>query len=51
MNNVSNIIGAIILIAIVVPWFLLAIGGMLGFYIVAAIFYRQSARDIKVSSV
>ena len=48
LSTVSNIFGAIILIAIVVPWFLIAIGGILVLYALTAIFYRQSAREIKV---
>ena len=44
----ANILGAIILIAIVLPWFLIAVGVVSVAYIWAAIFYRASARELKV---
>jgi hypothetical protein len=44
----SNIIGAIVLVAIVQPWFLLAVAVVLVFYLYAAAFYRSSARELKV---
>ncbi|KAH9945256.1 P-loop containing nucleoside triphosphate hydrolase protein [Epithele typhae] len=43
----ANIMGAIILIAIVLPWFLIAVGVISVAYIWAAIFYRASARELK----
>ncbi|KAJ7758854.1 ABC transporter [Mycena maculata] len=43
----ANIVGAIILIAIILPWFLIAVACIFtGFYYFAA-FYRASAREIK----
>lgn len=44
----ANILGAIILIAIVIPWFLVAVFVILLAYLWAAIFYRASAREFKV---
>ena len=41
--------GAIILIAIVLPWFLIAVASISMAYLWAAIFYRASARELKVS--
>ncbi|KAF7312085.1 ABC transporter protein [Mycena indigotica] len=43
----SNILGAIILIAIVETWFLIAVACILLLYYFAAAFYRASAREIK----
>ncbi|KAF7327422.1 ABC transporter protein [Mycena kentingensis (nom. inval.)] len=43
----SNILGAIILIAIVQSWFLIAVAVILLIYYYAAVFYRSSAREIK----
>lgn len=45
----ANIMGAIILIAIVLPWFLIAVFAVSIAYVWAAIFYRASARELKVS--
>lgn len=47
-STFSNILGAVILIGIVLPWFLIAIAIISGAYIWAAIFYRASARELKV---
>ena len=44
----SNIIGAIILISIVLPWFLIAVFAILLIYYFYAVFYRSSARELKV---
>ena len=49
LNTLSSIFGAIILIAIVLPWFLIAVAVVLVLYATAAVFYRASAREIKVS--
>ncbi|THH30017.1 hypothetical protein EUX98_g4182 [Antrodiella citrinella] len=46
-STLSNIVGAIILIAIVLPWFLIAVFTILAFYLWAAMFYRVSARELK----
>ncbi|OBZ72495.1 Oligomycin resistance ATP-dependent permease YOR1 [Grifola frondosa] len=43
----ANIMGAIILIAIVLPWFLIAVAAICVCYIWAAMFYRASARELK----
>lgn len=47
--TLANIVGAIILIGIVIPWFLVAVAAILVCYIWAAFFYRASARELKVS--
>ncbi|KZV74003.1 ABC transporter [Peniophora sp. CONT] len=47
LSTVLNIFGAVILVAIVVPWFLIAIGAILILYALCAAFYRKSAREIK----
>ena len=44
----SSIIGAVILIAIVLPWFLIAVTAVSILYALAAMFYRASARELKV---
>ncbi|KAJ7671586.1 ABC transporter [Mycena polygramma] len=43
----ANIIGAIILIAVILPWFLIAVVCILIMYVYFAAFYRSSAREIK----
>lgn len=45
----SNIIGAVILIAIILPYFLIAVTTISLIYFWAAMFYRASARELKVS--
>ncbi|KAF8166131.1 ABC transporter [Mycena galopus ATCC 62051] len=45
--TLSNITGAIILIAIILPWFLIAVTAILVMYWFLAAFYRSSAREIK----
>lgn len=45
----SSILGAIILISIVLPWFLIGVVVILSGYWYAAMFYRASARELKVS--
>ncbi|KAI0072747.1 P-loop containing nucleoside triphosphate hydrolase protein [Panus rudis PR-1116 ss-1] len=47
VNTISNILGAVILIAIVLPWFLIAVVVVSVVYIWAANFYRASARELK----
>ena len=47
-NTLSNIFGAIILISIVLPWFLLPVFFVAILYICTAAFYRASARELKV---
>jgi ABC-type multidrug transport system fused ATPase/permease subunit len=48
LNTFSSIVGAVILISIVLPWFLIAVGAVCVMYIMAAAFYRASARELKV---
>ena len=45
--TMASILGAIILIAIVLPWFLIAVASITMLYIWAAMFYRASARELK----
>ncbi|OSD06330.1 P-loop containing nucleoside triphosphate hydrolase protein [Trametes coccinea BRFM310] len=45
--TLANILGAIILIAIVLPWFLIAVAAVSVAYVWAALFYRASARELK----
>ena len=45
----SSILGAVILISIVLPWFLIAVFVVFFIYFYAAVFYRASARELKVS--
>ncbi|KAJ3531396.1 hypothetical protein NM688_g7581 [Phlebia brevispora] len=45
--TLSNILGAILLIAIVLPWFLIAVCSISLAYLWAAMFYRASARELK----
>jgi len=46
--TLANIIGAIIFVSIILPWFLIAVAVVSVFYVIAAAFYRASAREIKV---
>ncbi|TFK40264.1 ABC transporter [Crucibulum laeve] len=46
-GTMSSILGAIILISIVLPWFLIGVFVILIGYIYAATFYRASARELK----
>ncbi|KAG6850713.1 hypothetical protein H0H93_009871 [Arthromyces matolae] len=46
-GTASSIIGAVILIAIVLPWFLIGVACILILYVYAAAFYRASARELK----
>lgn len=48
-STLSAIIGAILLISITLPWFLIGVVCISIIYIYAAIFYRASARELKVS--
>ena len=50
MNALSCFLGAIILISIVLPWFLIGVFTMLFAYLYAAAFYRASSRELKVRS-
>ena len=46
-NTLAQIIGSVILIAIVLPWFLIAMTIISVVYWYMAIFYRTSARELK----
>jgi hypothetical protein len=48
MGTFSSILGAIILISIILPWFLIGVFAILVVYVYAAAFYRASARELKV---
>ena len=48
LNTLSSIVGAVILISILLPWFLIAVAFVFGLYALAAAFYRASARETKV---
>ena len=43
----ANVLGSFVLIAIIVPWFLVAVGVMLIVYYGFALYYRASARELK----
>lgn len=47
-STLSSIVGAIILISIVLPWFLIGVVAVAVLYVWAAAFYRASARELKV---
>ena len=46
--TLPNIIGAIVFVSVILPWFLVAVAVVSVFYIIAAAFYRASAREMKV---
>lgn len=48
LNTFATILGAIILIAIILPWFMIAVAACAVFYLMSAAYYRASAREIKV---
>ena len=48
LATLANIIGAIVFVSIILPWFLIAVAVVSVFYIMAAAFYRASAREMKV---
>lgn len=43
----ANILGAFVLIAIIVPWFLIAVAVVMFIYGAFALYYRASARELK----
>ena len=51
ITTFSSILGAVILISIVLPWFLIAVFVVATFYFYIALFYRASARELKVCFV
>ena len=48
INTFSTILGAVILISILLPWFLIAVAVVFVLYAMASAFYRASAREMKV---
>jgi len=48
VGTLSSIVGAVILISIILPWFLIAFAIVSVLYAMAAAFYRASARETKV---
>ncbi|KAF9510627.1 hypothetical protein BS47DRAFT_1395826 [Hydnum rufescens UP504] len=46
-TTLSQIIGAIILISIILPWFLIPVGIVILVYFNIGVFYRNSARELK----
>ncbi|KAI0268426.1 P-loop containing nucleoside triphosphate hydrolase protein [Russula aff. rugulosa BPL654] len=47
LNASSSTVGAVVLISILLPWFLIALGIVFVLYAMAATFYRASARETK----
>ncbi|KAI0040096.1 ABC transporter [Auriscalpium vulgare] len=47
LNTLSGVLGAVIIIAILQPWFLIAVAVVTVLYVLAAAFYRASARELK----
>ena len=47
----STIIGAVVLISILLPWFLVAVAVVSVLYAMTSAFYRASAREIKVRAL
>jgi ABC-type multidrug transport system permease subunit len=45
-----SVLGAVVLISIILPWFLIAVAVVMILYVWAAAFYRCSARELKVGS-
>ncbi|KAI0268425.1 ABC transporter [Russula aff. rugulosa BPL654] len=47
LNTASSTVGAVVLISILLPWFLIALAIVFVLYAMAATFYRASARETK----
>ena len=47
-STFSSVLGAIILISLLLPWFLIGVLAVLFVYVYAAAFYRASARELTV---
>jgi hypothetical protein len=47
----AGVIGAIVLISVLLPWFLIAAAFVLMLYTMAFVFYRASAREMKVRTL
>ena len=43
----SNVIGAFVLIAVIIPWFLIAVAVIMTAYFFLSLYYRASARELK----
>ena len=43
----ANIVGSFVLIAIIIPWFLIAVAVVMVVYYAFALYYRASARELK----
>jgi ABC-type multidrug transport system fused ATPase/permease subunit len=50
-STLSAILGAVILISIILPWFLIGVACISIVYVYVAIFYRASARELKVRPI
>ena len=48
IEAISSVIGAIVLISILLPWFLIVVAVVCVLYAMASAFYRASAREMKV---
>ena len=48
LATLSNIVGAVIFVSIILPQSLIAIAALSVFYVMATAFYRASAREMKV---
>lgn len=51
LGTAVQVIGSIVLVSIILPWFLIAIVFILLLYYYIAIFYRASARELRVCSM
>jgi ABC-type multidrug transport system fused ATPase/permease subunit len=47
LNMVANVIGAVVLLAVISPWFLIAVAVVLLHYLHCAQYYRASSREFK----
>jgi len=43
----ANIVGSFVLIGIIIPWFLIAVGVIMAMYCAFALYYRASAQELK----
>ena len=43
----ANVMGAFVLIAVIIPWFLIAVAAIMVPYCTLSVFYRASARELK----
>lgn len=48
LSTLTSILGAVILISTILPWFLIGVLVICILYVYAAAFYRSSARELKV---